>query len=169
MKSSRTVPAAILVAALAGSACATETGAGTAGCVDTSPVLDHMEEATVTIVGEKPAEIPVRVADDSFERAAGFQYICPKAVAETAILFRFDAPTQSPFHMNNVHAPLDIAFIGPDGVVVDVQRMEPYVDSVLFVRQRLYQSTLPFLFALETAAGRMETLGIGIGTRLKLQ
>jgi uncharacterized membrane protein (UPF0127 family) len=53
--------------------------------------------------------------------------------------------------------------------VVDLQRMEPYVASVVFTRQTIYQSRAPFRFALETAAGRMQELGISVGTRLRLE
>jgi uncharacterized membrane protein (UPF0127 family) len=113
--------------------------------------------------------LDVLVATTPQARAAGFQHICPETVADTAILFRFEHDTRPPFHMRNVHAPLDIAFIDARGVVVDLQRMEPYVASMVFTRQPRYQSQAPFRFALETAAGRMKELGISIGTRLHLE
>lgn len=144
--------------------------ARTANCVAETLQLRQMEEAALLVPGQEqgPLELTVKIADDASERAAGFQHICPEAVDETAILFHFEQDTQNAFHMRNCHAPLDIAFIDATGVVVDVQRMEPYVDSVLVVRQPLYQSRVRFRYALETAAGRMERLGIGVGTRLTL-
>ena len=141
-----------------------------AECVAATPELEQMDEAVLQIPGADRTAVPVtvKVADDARERAAGFQHICPETVEDTAILFKFDTDTQNPFHMRNCHAPLDIAFIDASGIVVDVLRMEPYVESVLFVRQPLYQSGAPFRYALETAAGRMAELGIRVGTRLAL-
>lgn len=164
-----TVPHPLIIAALL--ACqGAAADADSANCVAETPQLRQMHEDTLLVPGGKPGpmELTVKVADDAFERAAGFQHICPEAVEETAILFRFEQDTQNAFHMRNCHAPLDIAFIDATGVVVDVQRMEPYVDSVLIVRQPLYRSRAPFRYALETAAGRMERIGIGAGTPLTL-
>lgn len=161
----------VLIAAAFASLCQElATDARAADCVTTTPEIAQMEEAALRILAADASSVPltVKVADDNRERAAGFQHICPAAVEHTVILFEFDKDTQSPFHMRNCHAPLDIAFMDADGVVVDTMRMEPYVDSVLFVRQPLYQSRAPFRYALETAAGRMEQLGIEVGTRLAL-
>jgi uncharacterized membrane protein (UPF0127 family) len=141
-----------------------------ANCVAATPALEQMTEETLSIVrtdGET-IELTARIADSGWKRAAGFQHICPDAVARTIILFRFEKDTQSPFHMRNCHAPLDIAFIDSDGRVVDIQRMEPYVDSPLFVRQPTYQSRAPFRYAIEMAAGRMSEVGIEIGAKLEI-
>ena len=48
-----------------------------------------MEDATVVLAGngEEGVEIPVKIADDVNELAAGFQHICPEAIRDTAILF----------------------------------------------------------------------------------
>ena len=145
-------------------------GATAAVCVAATPELQQMDEGIVRIrsTDAPSAGLTVKIADDGFERAAGFQHVCPETVEHTAILFRFDADTRNPFHMRNCHAPLDIAFIDATGAVVDIRRMEPHVESVLFVRQPLYQSRMPFRYALETAAGRMKQLGIEVGTRLTI-
>ena len=113
--------------------------------------------------------LEVLVADDPAERAAGFQHICPHRVADTAILFRFPNDSRTPFHMRNVQARLDIAFLDGAGMVVDLLRMEPYAESPVFREQPLYRSKAPFRFALETAAGRMRELGITVGTRLEVE
>jgi uncharacterized membrane protein (UPF0127 family) len=130
-----------------------------------------MEEATVIVdgVGKAGTELRVKVADEISELAAGFQHICPEAVRDTAVLFLVGAPTRTPFHMNNVHAPLDVAFIDADGVVVDVRSMKPYVESVLVVRNPIYRSAMPFVSALETPAGKLAALGIHVGTHVALK
>jgi len=162
-------PAAMLLVGLCGPVVAGPSPA--APCAASTPALDRMEESTVVIdgTGSETAELRVKVADDSSELAAGFQNICAEAIGDTAVLFRFPAPTRTPFHMRNVRAPLDIAFIDAEGQVVDVRRMEPYVDSVVFIRYPTYRSARPFSSTLETAAGKMEALGIRVGSRLTVR
>ena len=162
------LPLSLVLALFAGPAAS---ASATPDCVSDTPAVEQMTEETLSIVrtdGEI-IEFTARIADSGWKRAAGFQHICPDAVARTIILFRFEKDTQSPFHMRNCQAPLDIAFIASDGRIVDIRRMEPYVDSPLFVRQPTYQSRAPFRYAIEMAAGRMSELGIQIGANLKLR
>ncbi len=139
-------------------------------CVEATGAVQHMETGKVHVKDEagNSVMIDVLIADDNQERAAGFQHICADTITDTAILFRFPREMYTAFHMRNVHAPLDIAFMNSNGVVVDVLRMETYVNSPVFTRQPTYQPHAPFRYALETAAGRMETLGIVPGTRMLL-
>jgi uncharacterized membrane protein (UPF0127 family) len=141
-----------------------------ADCVMATEAFNQMQEASLHSLGlETPSEpLIVKVADDVRERTAGYQHICPATIERTMILFKFDRDMQTSFHMHNCHAPLDIAFIDADGVVIDIKRMEPYVNSMLFIRQPRYQSRAPFRYALETAAGRLQRLGIKVGVRLAL-
>lgn len=139
-------------------------------CVEATGAVLHMETGSIHLKDEADNSImiDVLVADDDRERAAGFQHICADTITDTAILFRFPKETFTAFHMRNVYAPLDIAFMNSNGVVVDVLRMEVYVNSPVFRRQPTYQPHAPFKYALETAAGRMEELGIAPGTRMLL-
>ena len=57
----------------------------------------------------------------------------------------------------------------PAGDVVHVQHVEPYVDSVVLTHYPTYRSARPFSSALETAAGKMEALGIRVGSRLTVR
>ena len=159
---------AILMVALCGLVSAS---APAAPCMMTTPTFERMEEATVTVdaIGRAGTELRVKVADEISELAAGFQHICPEAIGDTAVLFLIGAQTRTPFHMNNVHAPLDVAFIDAHGVVVDVQTMKPHGESVLVVRRPIYRSAKPFVSALETAAGKLAALGIHVGTHVALK
>ena len=88
--------------------------AGTApGCVNATPGVQQMTPGQLRILTERGNgnRLDVLVATSAEARAAGFQHICPETIADTAILFRFERDTRAPFHMRNVHAPLDIAFI----------------------------------------------------------
>lgn len=139
-------------------------------CVEATGAVKHMETGKVHLTNEEGNRVVIEVliADEEQERAAGFQHICADTIAETAILFRFPKEVFTAFHMRNVHAPLDIAFMNSSGVVVDVLRMDTYVNSPVIARQPTYQPHAPFRYALETAAGRMAELGIEPGTRILL-
>jgi hypothetical protein len=151
-----------ILLALAG--CLVAAGTAAAECVDESEQMAAMERESVRLRHPRLGEVAVevRVADDRGERAAGFQHICPDAVDRNAILFVFPVPVNARFHMRNVHASLDIAFIDQTGRVREVLRMEaepPGADGP----GRLYGPGFPFTFALETAAGYLTERGIGDG------
>ena len=100
-----------------------------ADCRPTTRAMDAMSDAELVLAGpgDRAVRLGVLVADDYRERAAGFQHVCPETIEKTAIYFEFERLRRPSFHMRNVKAPLDIAFIDAHGVIVDIQRMEPYV------------------------------------------
>ena len=100
--------------------------------------------------------LDVLVADDAFERASGFQHICPQIIDQTLILFRYPQEVRGRFHMSNVHAPLDIAFIDGQGSVIAVLLMETYTEN----DRPLYGPDGRYQFALEARAGFFNTMGI---------
>lgn len=124
-----------------------------AACEPITDPLDDMAEAAIVLAGpgERRVRLQVRVADDHRERAAGFQHICPETIETTAIYFEFERPRRPSFHMHNVKAPLDIAFIDADGVIVSIQRMEPYVVGAR--KQKTYGPQTEVAGALEARAG----------------
>ncbi len=65
------------------------------------------------------------VADTPAERARGLSGISLSAIAPLdGMLFAYPEPSEVRFHMRDVPAPLDIAFVGADGRVVSVQTMD---------------------------------------------
>lgn len=118
---------------------------------------------TITRHDGTVAQLSVKLADDVGKRAAGFQHICPETVNETPILFVFPRPTPVAFHMHNVHAPLDIAFIDADGRIVDIQHMAVYATNSKHKGKRYYRPAAPITAALETRAGLLTTLGVTAG------
>lgn len=124
-----------------------------ADCQRTTSALDAMAEAELVMAGpgQRAVRLAVRVADDQRERAAGFQHICPETIDSTAIYFEFGRPRQPNFHMRNVKAPLDIAFIDAAGVIVSIQRMEPYVLGAQ--QHRTWGPGVAVAAALEARAG----------------
>ncbi len=121
-------------------------------CRPSTETLDQMEERYVELMNDDGESVLLRVkiADDSHEQAAGFQYICPQKIESTAILFVFDEPKQPLFHMRNVHANLDIAFIGVNGKVGDIQLMR---EEFTAGESKLYPSTVSAKYALEVRQG----------------
>ena len=79
------------------------------------------------------------------------------------MVFVFDAPTETSFYMKDVLVPLDIAFVGADGTVLDVLTMALCTAEPC----PLYRSPAPFLWAIEAPAGGLA--GIASGDRFTLQ
>src|SRR5499426_666553 len=106
--------------------------------------------------GAKSMAIRVKVAETSEQAAAGFQCATPQEIQKTLILFDFGREIYSQFHMNNVPAPLDIAFIKGDGNIFAILKMDPSPTA-------LYGPMGEFRFALEARAGFYESQGIKQG------
>jgi|GEM_PF-262452 len=126
----------------------------------TTPEFRKMVLAKITIINGAGEEIylQVRVADERDEQLAGFQHIGRRVIAKSLILFIFPQEIQGKFHMRNVVAPLDIAFIKEDGEITSIMEMEP--------GPKLYGPDGSFKYALEAPAGLFAKRGISAGSRL---
>jgi len=124
-------------------------------------VVGTMREQVVTLEDKTGLRVTIaaRVAALPHERFIGFQGIPIEMGNDLAILFVFERPVPSQFHMRNVFLPLDIVFFGADGTFLGRNRME--ADS-----RDLYGAADPFTMALEVAAGRLAELGLGREIRL---
>jgi uncharacterized membrane protein (UPF0127 family) len=107
-------------------------------------------------MGAKTMAIRVKVAENSEHAAAGFQCATAQEIQKTLILFDFGQEIYSQFHMNNVPAALDIAFIKSDGAIFSILKMDPSPTA-------LYGPLGNFRFALEARAGFYESQGIKQG------
>lgn len=76
----------------------------------------------------------------------------------TGMLFIFPDVAPRSFWMQNTYIPLDIAFMDADGVIVDIQAMEPLDETFT-------ESAAPAMFALEVPQGWFAARGIGVGER----
>ena len=106
--------------------------------------------------GGKTMAVRVKAADNSERQAGGFQCATPEEIQRNLILFDFGDEIVTQFHMRNVAAPLDIAFIKADGRIFSILRMDPSPT-------KLYGPMGPFRFALEARAGFYESQGIRQG------
>ncbi|MBI5627693.1 MAG: metal ABC transporter permease [Candidatus Rokubacteria bacterium] len=106
--------------------------------------------------GGRAQAVAVKVADTDELRAAGFQCATVEEIRDTVILFDFGREVLTQFHMQNVPAPLDIAFAKADGGVFAILRMEPSPTA-------LYAPLGPYRFAIEARAGFFSSQGIRPG------
>lgn len=83
---------------------------------------------TITLVftnsnGES-IELDAEIADDSKERARGLMF--RETLPENAgMIFVYDEDHIGGFYMRNTFVPLSIAFVTSDGMILDIQDMEP--------------------------------------------
>jgi uncharacterized membrane protein (UPF0127 family) len=129
----------------------------------TSPDCPRWREAfsgmptrMITIqAGARSLALRVKSADTPERHAGGFQCATPEEIQRHLILFDFGREVTTQFHMNNVPAALDIAFVKSDGHIFAILRMEPSAN--------LYGPMGTFRYALEARAGFFESQGIRQG------
>ena len=78
-------------------------------------------------------------------------------LGERGMLFHYpDDSRARPFWMRNTHIDLDIAFVGADFVIIDIQRMTADTDD-------LHRPDRGYMYAVEAHAGWYEANGIAVG------
>jgi len=124
-----------------------------ASCEVDNAALQSMPVIQVTLSREDGSEytVPAKLADNNANRAAGFQRVCASTIAAMPILFVFQQEQVPNFHMNNVVAPIDIAFIDKKGRIESIQSMKTY--SMLQRKKPLYSPKRPVLYAFEAHPG----------------
>ena len=90
------------------------------------------------------------------QAAAGFQCSSPQEIQNTLILFDFGREIVTQFHMQNVPAALDIAFVKEDGRIFAILKMDPSPTE-------LYGPLGSFRYAVEAHAGFFASQGIRQG------
>jgi uncharacterized membrane protein (UPF0127 family) len=116
------------------------------------------------VITEGGTELAVEIARTPEQRARGYMFR-DRVGPEDGMLFLFDEEAIHPFWMKNTKIPLDIIWIGGDGVVVFVApgvqpcTADPCPEVLPMGRARS---------VLEVAAGRASALGVRPGTVLQL-
>lgn len=141
-------------------------GVALAECQNYPAALKSMPKGEDSIIKEDGSRIDLNflIAETVTLRAAGFQHVCPETILKENILFIFQSEFVSAFHMRNVYAPLDIAFIDKRGVIIDIQTMFPY--SIVSIEKPRYKPKSAAMYALETREGYFAEFGIKVGARL---
>ena len=106
--------------------------------------------------GSRTLALRVKLADDGERQAGGFQCATREEIKRHLILFDFGKEIVTQFHMQNVAAPLDIAFIKDDGRIFAILKMDPSPTE-------LYGPLGPFRYALEAHASFFASQGIRQG------
>jgi uncharacterized membrane protein (UPF0127 family) len=127
------------------------------GCGRWRAAFAAMPFRMVTLqAGPKNIAVRAKAADTPERQAAGFQCATPQEIQQHLILFDFGNDVLTQFHMNNVPAPLDIAFAKADGRIFAILTMAPSPTA-------LYGPMGPFRYALEARAGFYASQGIRQG------
>lgn len=126
-----------------------------ASCAPKSPKVEKKETNKFLTLKIKGIEIKVEIAKNEEERALGLKYrdSLPK---NSGMLFIFEEEGIYPFWMVDTKIPLDIAFINKNGIIIDIQKMEPFSPI-------LRKPDSPFLYALEVNQGFFQEKGIKKG------
>ncbi len=104
--------------------------------------------------------VRVELADTAGERARGLMFR-ESLGADVGMLFLFAADTRGGFWMENTLVPLSIAFIDRDGVIIDIQDMEP-------LTRELHSPGAAYRWALEVNQGWFVDNGVEVGDRVRL-
>ncbi|MBV0911572.1 DUF192 domain-containing protein [Anianabacter salinae] len=106
------------------------------------------------------ARFTVDVADDNAERGQGLMFV-EEMARSRGMLFVFDQPQPVSFWMRNTLIPLDMIFVGADGVVRSVhENATPLDESSIFGGNDIQ-------YVLEINGGLAQRLGIGPGSELR--
>jgi uncharacterized membrane protein (UPF0127 family) len=146
--------------------CATATHAvlaacsGTADAPTTTPTaIDPPGLTRITFENADGAEVDllVEIADTPEERSRGLMF--RESLPENqGMLFIFEQDGQHNFYMRDTLIPLSIAFIEADGIVVEIEDMEPQTED-------LHSAPEPFRYAVEANQGWFDRNGIKAGSR----
>ncbi len=112
-----------------------------------------MDFVTIATPQGRRVQLNVKIADNNYTRAQGFQRVCAERIAAEPILFVFGVPVIPNFHMNNVVAPIDIAFINEQGRIDVIHKMQVYDNSGYKTR---YGPSSPVVAALEVSPSFFE-------------
>ena len=119
--------------------------------VDSAPLVFE------TDAGEQ--EFSIEIADDERVRSAGLMFRTSMSDRH-GMLFVFQDTRDASFWMKNTPMPLDLVFIGEDGVVKAVLQGEPFSTAPI-------SPNAPVRFVLELKAGTAQKAGIADGDRVR--
>ena len=101
----------------------------------------------------------VEIADDGKERAQGLMFR-DRLAPDAGMLFDYFEEQETSFWMQNTLIPLDMIFIGADGVIKNIHVNAKPLDTTSI------PSKFPVRFVLEIPGGRSKEIGLAIGDRM---
>ncbi len=130
--------------------------------LNTNPDLDRQFERDVLIaIASEPAchRLDVYLAVTNAQRRQGLMFV--RRLPETSgMLFLYDRPQWLSIWMKNTLLPLDVAFVGANGEIINIVRNAEPQSERSMVAEELAQ------FVLELNAGAAERLGLDENSRL---
>ncbi len=81
--------------------------------------------------------------------------------SDSGMLFVYDRPATEGYWMQNTYVPLSIAWLDRDGIIVDIQDMQPLTTDV-------HWPAAPYWYALEVNQGWFFENGVGVGHQVTL-
>jgi uncharacterized membrane protein (UPF0127 family) len=99
--------------------------------------------------------LSVEVADEPEERTTGLMHRA-SLPEDAGMIFVYPEGTTTGFYMRNTTIPLSIAFIGADGVIIDIQDMQPLDET-------LHYAPGTYMYAVEVNQGWYARNGVGVG------
>ena len=134
------------------------------GSASANPLPSHfsrLPQATVDVLtGSGPHRFQVWIAADVSSRELGLMHV-RDLPADRGMLFLFERPQYVAFWMKDTFVSLDLVFIGPDGVVVNIrEHATPHSLEAI-------ESDGPVSAVLEVVAGTADRLGIAPGNRVR--
>ena len=112
------------------------------------------------LVGKTPLWVEVADTLEKQERGLMFRRSLPE---NEGMLFVYKEPIEMSFWMRNTLIPLDIVFVGADGVILNIHQARPLDESVL------YRSAGAAKYVIETNQGWFSRHGIMPGDRVSLR
>jgi len=147
MKTDRAILFALALALSAGAGCRKRQG----------PQPQRLPTVEIRVGGRV---IPVEVASTPEQRRTGMMYR-ERIEADEGMLFVFRDHQGLSFYMKNTFVPLSIAFLRPDGTILNIEDMAPRTLAP-------HRSRLPCRLALEMPQGWFERNGFKEGDRIGL-
>jgi uncharacterized membrane protein (UPF0127 family) len=112
------------------------------------------------LVGKTPLWVEVADTLEKQERGLMFRRSLPE---NEGMLFVYKEPIEMSFWMRNTLIPLDIVFVGADGVILNIHQARPLDESVL------YHSAGAAKYVIETNQGWFARHGIVPGDKVTLR
>ena len=125
-------------------------------CLATNVAHAGVPEITLSIGGQR---LIAEVASSDTERKQGLMYrrILPD---NRGMLFVFPETTLLGLWMMDTYVPLSVAFIDEEGLVMNIEEMQPRTQDV-------HKSAKPAKYALEANLGWFKKYGIKAGARVE--
>lgn len=118
------------------------------------------KDRLVVVTDSGRHEVAIELADTEQKKQTGLMFRTSLGAGH-GMLFPYDRPQEITMWMRNTYIPLDMVFIGADGVVVSVARnTEPMSEAII-------SSKVPATGVLEIKAGEAARLGIQPGSRVE--